>query len=156
MCLRRHRKRSHPCPRANPTPPSSRRGWCLRRCKAQRPSARSPPSAITFMGACLSAAASTSRASLVDPGNAEVPVVRKCQLLRITRSSYCRPKRHRAPLKGDEHERAMRVIDEAHLEMPYADAHKIRAELRRRTGGSVVGRRLTFDPRFRVQTSGSL
>lgn len=60
------------------------------------------------------------------------------------------------PPKGDEHERAMRVIDEAHLEMLYANARKIRAELRRRTGGSVVGRRLTFDPRFRVQTSGPL
>ena len=50
----------------------------------------------------------------------------------------------------------MRVIDEAHLEMLYADARKISDELRRRTGGSVVGRRLTFDPRFRVQTSGPL
>lgn len=60
------------------------------------------------------------------------------------------------PPKGDEHELAMRVIDEAHLEMLYADARKISDELRRRTGGSVVGRRLTFDPRFRVQTSGPL
>lgn len=31
----------------------------------------------------------------------------------------------------------MRVIDEVHLEMPYAGACKIRAELRRRTGGEV-------------------
>lgn len=36
----------------------------------------------------------------------------------------------------------MRVVDEAHLEMPYADARKIRAELRRRTGGEIdVSRR---------------
>ena len=36
----------------------------------------------------------------------------------------------------------MRVIDEAHLEMPYAGCRKIREELRRRTGGGVdVSRR---------------
>lgn len=36
----------------------------------------------------------------------------------------------------------MRVIDEARLEMPYAGARKIRAELCRRTGGEVdVSRR---------------
>ena len=28
MCLERHGKRGCACPRANPTPPSSRRGWC--------------------------------------------------------------------------------------------------------------------------------
>ena len=36
----------------------------------------------------------------------------------------------------------MRVVNEAHLEMPYADAHKIRAELRRRTGGEIDVSRL--------------
>lgn len=36
----------------------------------------------------------------------------------------------------------MRVVDEVHLEMPYAGARKIRAELRRRTGGEIdVSRR---------------
>lgn len=59
-------------------------------------SARSPPSAAVFNGACLSAAASTSRTCLVDPGNAEVPVARQCRLLGIPRSSHCyRPRRRR-------------------------------------------------------------
>ena len=36
----------------------------------------------------------------------------------------------------------MRVVDEARLEMPYAGARKVRAALRRRTGGEVdVSRR---------------
>ena len=106
-------------------------------------SASSPPSAIIFNAACLSATASTSRTCLVDPGNAEVPVARQCQLLGIPRSSYCyRPRRRRRSLEGDERERAMRVIDEVHLEMPYAGARKIRVELRRRTGGEIdVSRR---------------
>ena len=87
--------------------------------------------------------ASTSRTCLVDPGNAEVPVARQRRLLGIPRSSYCyRPRRRRRALEGDERERAMRVIDEARLEMPYAGARKIRAELCRRTGGKVdVSRR---------------
>lgn len=91
-----------------------------------------------FNGACLSAAASTSRTCLVDPGNAEVPVARRYQLLGIPRSSYYyRPRRRRRTLEGDERERAMRVVDEVHLEMPYTGARKIRAELRRRTGGEI-------------------
>lgn len=99
-------------------------------------SASSPPSAIIFNGARLGATASTSRTSLVDPGNAEVPVARRCQLPGISRSScYCRPRRRRRALEGDERERAMRVIDEARQEMPYAGARRIRAELRRRVAG---------------------
>lgn len=35
----------------------------------------------------------------------------------------------------------MRVIDEVHLEMPYTGARKIRAELRRRTGGEIESSR---------------
>lgn len=31
----------------------------------------------------------------------------------------------------------MRVIDEVHLEMPYAGARKLRVELRERTGGEI-------------------
>lgn len=59
-------------------------------------SASSPPSAIIFSAACLSATASTSRTCLVDPGNAEVPVARQCQLLGIPRSNYYyKPKRRR-------------------------------------------------------------
>lgn len=152
MCLGRHGKRGCTCPRANPNPSSSRRGWCSRRCRAPRPSARSPPStastptwsgtgrrrpsptcrasspprrtggraggssrgtgrrsmtciarsassppsAIIFNAACLSATSSKSRTCLVDPGNAEVPVARQCQLLGIPRSSHCyRPRRRR-------------------------------------------------------------
>lgn len=41
-------------------------------------SAGAPPSAITFNAACLSATESTSRASLVDPGNTEAPAARQC------------------------------------------------------------------------------
>ena len=101
-------------------------------------SASSPLSATIFNGACLSATASTSRTSLVDPANAEVSVERQCQLLRIPRSTYYyKPRRRRRSLEGEERERAMRVVDEVHLEMPYAGARKIRVELRERTGGEV-------------------
>lgn len=152
MCLGRPGRRGCRCPRASPTPPSSRRGRRSSRCRAPRPSARSPPStastptwsgterrrpsptcrarspprrtsghasgssrgtgrrsmtcvarsassppsAIFFNAACLSATASTSRTRLVDPGNAEVPVARQRQLLGIPRSSHCyRPRRRR-------------------------------------------------------------
>ena len=46
-------------------------------------SASSPPSAIIFNAACLSATASTSRTRLGDPGNAEAPVARQRRLLGI-------------------------------------------------------------------------
>ncbi len=79
----------------------------------------------------------------MDPANAGVSVARQCELLHIPRSTYYyRPKRRRRALEGEDRERAMRVIDEAHLEMPYAGARKIREELRRRTGGELdVSRR---------------
>ena len=64
-------------------------------------------------------------------------------MLHIPRSSYYyKPRRRRRALEGDDRELAMRVIDEAHLEMPYAGCRKIREELRRRTEGGVdVSRR---------------
>ena len=50
---------------------------------------------------------------------------------------YYRPRRRRRALEGEARERAMRVVDEVHLEMPYAGARKIRVELRERTGGEI-------------------
>ena len=68
---------------------------------------------------------------------------RQLELLHIPRSSYYyKPRRRRRSLEGEERERAMRVVDEAHLEMPYAGCRKIREELGRRTeGGIAVSRR---------------
>ena len=68
---------------------------------------------------------------------------RQLELLHIPRSSYYyKPRRRRRSLEGEERERAMRVVDEVHLEMPYAGCRKIREELGRRTEGGIdVSRR---------------
>ena len=64
-------------------------------------------------------------------------------MLHIPRSSYYyKPRRRRRALEGEGRELAMRVVDEVHLEMPYAGCRKIREELRRRTEGGIdVSRR---------------
>ena len=63
---------------------------------------------------------------------------RQLQLLHIPRSSYYyKPRKRRRSLEGEARERAMRVVEDVHLEMPYAGARKIRVELRERTGGEV-------------------
>ncbi len=68
---------------------------------------------------------------------------RQLELLNIPRSSYYyKPRRRRRSLEGEERERAMRVVEDVHLEMPYAGCRKIREELRRRTEGKIdVSRR---------------
>ena len=66
------------------------------------------------------ATGSTSSMSLVDPANAAVSVSRQLELLHIPRSSYhYKPKGRKRAIEGADCERAMRLIDEIHLEMPY-------------------------------------
>lgn len=85
------------------------------------------------------ATGSTSRTSLVDPANGAVSVSRQLELLHIPRSSYYyKPKGRKRAIEGEDRERAMRLIDEIHLEMPYAGARKIASEVARRTGGAIA------------------
>lgn len=76
---------------------------------------------------------------LVDPGNAGVGVSRQLELLGIPRSTYYyKPKGHRSGgFSDEERERAMRIIDEVHLAMPYAGARKIAHEIAVRTDGEI-------------------
>lgn len=98
-----------------------------------------PPNAIIFNGACLSALASTSKMSPVDPTNADVSITRQPGLLHIPRSSYYyQPKTRHLSLEGELRERAMHIVDDVHLEMPYAGARKIAQEAARRTGDTIA------------------
>lgn len=75
----------------------------------------------------------------MDPGSADVSVSRQLELLGIPRSTYYyRPKGRRpGGLSDEQRERAMRIIDEVHLEMPYAGARKIAHEIAERTDGGM-------------------
>lgn len=65
---------------------------------------------------------------MIEPGHAELSVVRQCQLLGVARSSYY----YRPTGESVENLRLMRLLDEIYTECPYYGSRRMAEELKRR------------------------
>ncbi len=81
----------------------------------------------------------TDKISCIDSGYMNLSVCRQCELLGLSRSSYCRPVNPSS--ESDESLELMRLIDEEFLKHPFYGSRKMRDYLQRR-GFSVNRKRI--------------
>ena len=74
------------------------------------------------------------RKTMIDPGHSRLSIVRQCELVSISRSSFYRE----PPAENEETVRLMRLIDEQFLETPWYGSRQMARHLRR--NGWCVGR----------------